>query len=389
MSAQLMHAYHLTATQFGNLIAYYYYIYTPMQIIVGILFDRFGTRILIALACLVCAIGTYLFSYGDSVTVAMIGRLMVGLGSSFAFVGALKLITIWLPEKHFALGAGIMTALGSLGAITGDVILTDLVERHGWRETSAMAAVAGVILALILVTFLRDAPAEMKKSKTNQIKFSVIFSGLWEALRSRQIWLAGIIGCLLYLPTSAFAELWAIPYLEQAHGFSPKEAASAVSMTFLGWMIGCPIVGFISDFFKNRLLPMFIGGFICLVFLCLFLYAPHLSINTLRLLFILFGMSASVQVIVFAVARESSRTAIGATAIALMNMLVMIGGVVFQPVIGMLLDLHWTGGILANGVRTYTTSSFMFALSVLPIGVVIALITVFFMRETHAELRRD
>lgn len=386
MSVDLMQVYHLTATQFGNLTAYYYYIYTPMQILVGILFDRFGTRILLTIACLICALGTYLFACSDSVAIAALGRLLVGLGSSFAFVGSLKLITIWLPERHFALGAGIMTALGSVGAITGDMILTTFVEHSGWRQASFNAAIIGIVLAVILALFIRDFPKKSLNPNAYRVPFKTILLSLWESLKTKQIWLTGIVGCLMYLPISTFGELWAIPYLEQARGFSAHDAAAAASMTFFGWMIGCPLSGFISDHFKNRLIPIFVGAVFCFIFLAIFLYVPDLSLNTLRALFLLLGMSGSVQALVFAIARESSRPVIGGTAIALMNMLVMIGGVVFQPVVGMLLDMHWMGAILANGVRAYTSDAFVFALSVLPIGVILSLITLFFMKETHAKL---
>ena len=388
MSTELMQTYHLTASQFGNLTAYYYYIYTPMQIVVGVLFDRFGTRVLLTLACLICALGTYLFAGGDSVSVAAVGRLLVGLGSSFAFVGSLKLITLWLPERHFALGAGIMTALGSVGAIPGEIILTELVQHAGWRHATVYAAIVGVVLAMILALVIRDTPKTVQ-AHTYRVPFHIIMSGLWEALKSKQIWLTGVVGCLMYLPISTFGELWAIPYLEQARGFSPHDAAAAASMTFFGWMIGCPLSGFISDHFRNRLIPMFVGAVACLLFLAIFLYAPNLSLNTLRVLFVLLGMSGSVQALVFAIGRESSRPVIGATVIALMNMLVMMGGVVFQPVVGMLLDLHWAGAMLENGTRAYTADSFVFALSVLPIGVILSLITLFFMKETHGKLRNQ
>lgn len=389
MSTQLMQAYDLTATQFGNLTAYYYYIYTPMQILVGILFDRFGTRILLTLACLICALGTYLFSCGDSIAVAAFGRLLVGLGSSFAFVGSLKLITIWLPERHFALGAGTMAALGSVGAITGDIILTSLVDSIGWRQASVSAALVGVVLAVILGLFIQNSPKEAGKEKPYRVPFNTILTALWESLKTRQIWLTGIVGCLMYLPISTFGELWAIPYLQQARGLSPHDAAAAASMTFFGWMIGCPLSGFISDHFRNRLIPMFIGAISCLLFLCIFLYVPDLSFNTLRVLFVCLGMSGSVQALVFSLARESSRPAISATAIALMNMLVMVGGVVFQPVIGMLLDLHWAGQVLESGVRVYNNYSFVFALSVLPLGVILSMITIFFIKETHGKIQSN
>ena len=94
MMSDLMQAYHINATVFGNLAAFYYYAYTPMQLPVGILMDRYGPRRLLTFACLACALGSYLFAHAFHIELAQIGRFMVGFGSAFAFVGVLKLATI-------------------------------------------------------------------------------------------------------------------------------------------------------------------------------------------------------------------------------------------------------------------------------------------------------
>jgi len=107
----------------------------------------------------------------------------------------------------------------------------------------------------------------------------------------------------------------------------------------------------------------------------------------LRALFILLGFGVSSKIVIFAVARESTSSVISGTVIAFTNLMIMISGVVFQPLIGVLLDMNWAGETLENGVRLYSASSFMLALSVLPIGMVIAFITVCFMRETHGHMK--
>lgn len=388
MSNELMHAYHLTAASFGNLTAYYYYAYTPMQIIVGVMMDRFGARFLLSFACLMCTLGTYMFACGDSVVVASIGRFLVGFGSSFAFVGGLKLVSLWLPEERFASASGVIVALGSLGAMGGDLLLTSLVAEHGWRATNMITAVCGIILTVVLIVLLRNGNAQSKNNNTTtNIKFLVIFKELWQAFKTPQFWMAGFVGCLFYMPTSAFAELWAIPYLKEARALSDHDAASVVSLIFLGWVIGGPVFGCLSDRFKNRLVPMLIGSSLAIVALCSLLYVQNHSLNMLRALFILLGFGVSSKIVIFAVARESTSSVISGTVIAFTNLMIMISGVVFQPLIGWLLDMNWAGETLENGVRLYSSSSFMLALSVLPIGMVVAFITVCFMKETHGHMK--
>jgi len=268
--------------------------------------------------------------------------------------------------------------------------LTSLVSTTGWRMTNMMTAACGVIITIVLFVLLRSGNAQTAKdnSSTN-VGFLVIFKGLWEAFKTPQFWKAGFVGCLLYMPTSAFAELWAIPYLKEARGLTDHDAASVVSLIFLGWVVGGPVFGFLSDRFKNRLTPMFIGSSIGLIAFSYMLYMPHHSLNMLRALFIVLGFGVSSKIVIFAVARESTSSVIGGTVIACTNMMVMVSGVIFQPLIGVLLDMHWSGALLENGVRLYSTSNFMFALSVLPVGTIVALITILFMKETHGKVNRD
>lgn len=389
MSTELRQVYQLDAGGFGNLIAFYYYAYTPMQIIVGLFMDRYGPRLLVTLACLACAIGTYLFASSDVLVIAQAGRFLVGFGSAFAFVGALKLATIWLPPERFAMVSGLIVALGNVGAIAGDIAVTAIVEHVGWRQTSMYSAAFGIALAIIIVLIVRDNSGKVthqhdkKHELTNS--FKNVLHGLWAAMKSFQVWKNGLVGGLLYIPTTAFAELWAVPYLEQARGLTDHQAATTVSMIFLGWVVGCPLAGFISDFIKRRLLPMMVGAVLAIFISCYILYVPNISLSVLHVLFFLLGITGCAQVIVFAVGRESTPSHIAGTAIAFTNTFTMLSGVIFQPLVGHLLDLHWHGE-MADGIRVYSAHNFQYALSIIPLGLIAALIILFFMRETRCEL---
>jgi MFS family permease len=164
MEPELRTTYQLDASGFGALAAIYYIAYTPMQLFVGILMDRFGPRRLLAVSCLFCAIGTYLFAATEILSIAQTGRFLIGFGSAFAFVGVLKLASIWLPANRFALISGLTTTLGMAGAMFGDIVLTGIVHQIGWQELSVIAALVGVILAAVIFIFVRDRKA------TNQDK---------------------------------------------------------------------------------------------------------------------------------------------------------------------------------------------------------------------------
>lgn len=390
MVPELMKAYDLTGAEVGSLSAFYYHAYVPMQIVVGLLMDRYGPRRLLALACICSVIGTYLFAGSHSFAIAQFGRFLVGFGAAFAFVGALKLATVWLPPNRFALISGLITSLGMIGAMAGDILLRGLVDSIGWKMTTYTTAVAGLFLAVAIWAIVRDVnpSPEHPHHHSQRIYFKDLLCGLWGALRNRQIWFNGIVGFLLYLSLSAFAELWGIPYLEQARDLTRTHAAHANAMIFLGWAIGGPCWGLFSDFIGRRCLPIVVSSILCLGVVCGVLYVPHISYGLMSLLLFLFGFLSSVQILVFAICREVTHFKIAGTAIALTNMLVMLGGNLFQPVIGKLLDMGWTGAMV-EGTRLYSVSGYQMALSVLPIGIVIAIVLTIFVRETHGEIPVD
>lgn len=299
MSSQLMSAHHLNGAEFGSLIAYYYHAYVPMQLVVGLLTDKYGPRRLITFACILCVIGTILFAEIDSL--AKVGRFMVGLGSAFAFVGALKLATIWLPPNRFALVSGIILCLGMTGAMIGDNMLRSMVESLGWQNTIYLSAFAGVFLTGLIWLIVRDVNPAHSEHNLHVMSVKQLISGLLLTLKNPQIWLNSIVGFLLYISLSAFAELWGIPYLEQAKGFSQTSAAQANSMIFLGWAVGGPVWGWFSDFIRLRILPIVLGACGAVIAVCIMLYVPLESKHAVSLVLFLFGFSSSVQILVFAI----------------------------------------------------------------------------------------
>ncbi|MDP3561393.1 MAG: MFS transporter [Legionellaceae bacterium] len=392
MEIPLRHHFGLTATGFGLLSSIYYYAYVPMQLPVGVLMDRFGPRRLLTVACCICVIGTFMFSGTNVFSVALMGRLLIGIGSAFAYVGVLKLATIWLAEDKLAMVAGITAALGTVGAMLGDNLISAAVMNGGWQQTIMWTGVFGIFLVFIIWFGIHDHKRDAESGGTiSSFKLNLVDLGI--ILRNKQIWINGMFGCLVYLPTTVFAELWGIPYLQHAHGLSESDAGFANSLLFFGFMIGAPLMGFVSDKLKRRKPPMLLGATGAAIIMMVILYFPDLKLNTLNTLMFTLGLFYSVQAIVFAVGRELSPNEAAGTAIAVTNMLVMIGAMFLQPLVGRLLDWSVVLRSSKEGVKTlaldinrlYTAADYQFAISIIPIGIVIAAILTFFIKETYAE----
>lgn len=393
MEPSLRHHFNLSATGFGLLSAIYYYAYVPMQLPVGVLMDRFGPRRLLTIACLICVVGALMFAGTNLFAIAGFGRFLLGVGSAFAFVGVLKLATIWLPEDKLGMVAGLTAALGTLGAMFGDNVLGGIVIRSGWQQTVNYTAFFGIGLMFVLWFCIHDHKRDPDSGGTiDSFKKNMIDLGI--ILREKQIWINGLYGCLVYLPTTVFAELWGIPYLRNAHHLTQSDAGFANSVLFFGFMLGAPLMGFISDKIKRRKLPMLIGAIGAAIMMCLVLYWPTLDKQVLYFLIFLLGLFYSAQAIVFAVGRELSPKEAAGTAIAITNMIVMIGAMFLQPLVGRLLD--WS--LSAHHALTpksadklhqlYSVVDYQWALSIIPCGIILAAILICFIRETHAHAKR-
>jgi len=386
MMNELMAHFHITAATFGTLSAFYYYAYTPMQLPVGVIIDRYGVRLVLSLACLVCVGGLAIFIAANNLYLAAMGRFFIGFGSAFAYITVLKLATLWLPPNRFATVAGSTTAFGMAAAIFSDLYLSKFVHTIGYKNALFSSLMVGIALSVIILLFIRSKPKDsVDTTDKSKITFKELFSGLRVILMNPQMWLIGLVGCLLYLPASVFLDLWGIPYFETVFNLTPIQAASVISMVFFGWIIAAPFIGAISDKIKLRRIPLTIAGFLAGILICILFYVPHLSLTSLYIIMLLFGMFCGSHPLCFSLSRELNPNRFVGTSTAVANCLIMLGGVIFQPIVGLLLDFHWDGTKL-NGLPVYSSYDFTFALSILPISLILASSLSFLIKETHCRL---
>lgn len=370
----------ISATTFGQISALYYFAYSPMQIPVGMLMDRFGPRKLLILACLCCTLGTWLFTHTDFMWLAGSGRFLMGFGSSFAFVGVLSLAVNWLPRQYFSLVAGLITTLGMLGLIYGELKITALAANFGWQYVLYLMVSIGIVISSLAFIFVKDGPQGQVINKKPLENF---LTEVTQVLFSSEVWLIGIVGAFLYTSLSVFGELWGKNYLIQAHNLTEIQAARAVAAMFLGWAVGAPLAGYISDKTGRRVILLMVGAILACVCISIILYVPGVPYSYLSLLLFLYGVFSSTEIIIFIMAKEYSGAKLSGTVFAAANMIVTLGGVVFQPLVGKLLDLF---NNTSNGAKhIYSATDYQLALSILPISLLLVLVLGFFLKELHKE----
>ena len=368
----------LTATAFGQMSAYYYHAYSPMQLPAGMLMDRYGPRRLLTFACFSCTIGSLMFTNTHSILLASTGRFLVGFGSSFAFVGVLTLTMNWLPRRLFSLVAGLITTMGMLGIVYGEIKITMLTMTLGWEYVLYAMVILGAILTVMLLFIVRDGPQGHTLQQRQPLPD--FFRDVIQVLGTSEVWLIGFVGACLYTSLSVFGELWGKGYLEQVHHLDKLEAAKAVSAVFLGWAVGAPICGYFSDNSGRRVMPLAVGAGLAFVCISVVLYVQDLSFFSVSLLLFFYGLFSSVEIIIFIMAKECSGAKLSGTVFAVTNLIVTLGGVIFQPLVGTLLDLFGDSH-LVNNLPVYSTEDYQIALSILPISLLMVTILAFFLKD--------
>ncbi len=266
-----------------------------------------------------------------------------------------------------------MTA-AMLGAVGGQAPLSFLVEAYSWRGALKIVAGIGVLLSLLYILIVRD-----KKSESNSTAAPFNFS---QILKSKQAWLLSVYSGLAFAPVSVFGGLWGVPFLENAYHISAQQAALSVSWIFIGFAVGAPLLGWLSDLMEKRKPIMMFGTLLATFSLITVLYSLTLDAKAISILLFMFGFGASGFFISFAMIRETFPIILTATVLGFMNTFDSICEAVSEPFVGLFLDWGWSGAI-SNGVNQFSTSGYKWALTLLPIYLIIAFIDLVFIKETN------
>lgn len=380
MVPQLMKTFSLSASTFGIMVAFYFYIYAPMQLPIGGLMDRYGARKLLTFAALCVSLGTLLFYFASGLFFLSTGRFLMGFGSAFAFVGMIYICSHWFPPKKLAFLIGLGNSIGMLGAVFGEGPLSVLVDHIGWQSTILILAIAGFVLTAIIFIVIRNEPKEITEHPKELKKENVKIWALYKmVLSNRNTWLNAIGGFFLYATIVSFAGLWADIFLQRSHGLSKEEAAFAASMVYLGMVGGGPIFGHFSDRLKKRK-PFLIGGsLISAIILFVVILVPQLPAVSIFVMLAIVGIILGCQILNYPYAMDINPDVAKGTATSFTNFFVILSGVVFQPLVGILLDFGKSSGHSLS--HMYSQSDYRMAMMTFPISLVIAAIFFMIMKE--------
>lgn len=386
MVPELMKSFGITASSVGVLSAFYLYAYAPMQIPVGVLMDQYGVKRVLSIASIICGVGALIFASAQETTIASLGRLLIGAGSSFAFVAMVFITSHWFPQKKRAFLIGVANSIAMLGASAGSGPLSMTIQSFGWRECIALFGVFGILLGIAIYWILRKDRTNKEVEKEARGTETHILKYLKVVVSKKSTWINALVALFFYMTTTAFAGLWGLSFVQSAYGVSKEVAGYAMSMVFAGWLVGGPLTGLWSDFIGKRTSAIRFGILGALVCLIPVIYFPTISIYAVYVLLFLIGLFSSAELLSFSLAIELNSPQSKATAAAFTNFLISCGDAIVQPLVGFLLDLNW-GGLINQGIRVYGIRDYQIALSCLPIALLVGFILLFFLKEEKSLAR--
>src|SRR5262249_23443789 len=378
MMPQLSEAFGISAMGVASIAGLFYYGYSPFSLVAGAAMDRLGPRRLLPLAAAVVGIGALLFATGHS-GAASVGRFLQGAAGVFALVGAIYIATRNFPASVAATLIGATPLFGMAGGSAGQFVVGPMIGGGlAWNRFWIGMGIIGLMMGAVLFFLLpKDKKTEQPVGGLKSISeaFGVVF-------RNPQSILCGLISGLLFIPTTIFEMVWGVRYLQEAHGVDYGSAVMRSATVPFGWIIGCPLLGFVSDRI-GRPKPVIIGGAVVLLACLAWILYGNPNVFPPYVLGLIAGVASGAAMLPYSVIKEANPPQLGGTATGVVNFLNFTFSALLGPVFAGILQRA------SGGAAQMELEHFQTAFTPLLYGVAIAIILAFILKETGSAVRKN
>lgn len=372
----------LTSFQFSLIsTTVFLLIYGLMQIPAGIFIDNFGLKKSLLLGCTLCVVSSFGISKVDNFAWAVFFRFFMGFGSSFAFISILISVNEWIPGRFRGLFIGLSQFIGTIGAIAATGPVETLAESSNisWREIFLDLSIIGAFIGVLILLFVKNNEEHfgkfviLKKPEKPKMLIKRLF------FRS-QPWLIATLCACLYFSIEYLSENEGRAFLV-SKGLSLSSSSFMLTVSWIGYAIGCPLLGYVSDYIQRRKIVMFASSIFLLIGTLGVLFIVEK--NLLIISFFMLGLGASGQSVGFASIAEQFKKQFVAVGLGLNNAVIITTSSLNAPALGFVLDSIKNGPIPTN-------IEYIWVFSVLVVLAAIAfIISLFFIKESFCKSAVD
>jgi MFS family permease len=358
-----------------SLVGIFYYGYSPFSLVAGAAIDRLGAKGVVSAGALMVGVGALLFGTGN-LAAANVGRFLQGAGGVFALVGAVYIASTHFPASRAATLIGATQMFGMAGGWAGQFVVGPMiVQGVPWNTFWTGMGVAGLLLAVSLFLFLpRKESADRQVAGLGGIvrAFGVVF-------RNPQSILCGLIAGLMFIPTTILDMIWGVRFLQEAHGFEYGDAVIRSATVPLGWIVGSPLMGYLSDRIGQRK-PVIIGSALVLLACLAWILYGRVDLFPPYVVGFVAGVASGAAMLTYTVIKESNPPELSGTATGVINFLNFTFSALVGPVFGSIMQaVSATDGTpLEHYQRTFRALLY---------GVALAVVLTFVLKETGPAVR--
>jgi MFS family permease len=351
MIPELQASFHTTALGISAILGVYYYTYSSMSLIAGAALDHVGAKRTIPIGVTVLGVGCLLFS-APTILAGNVGRLMQGAGSAFAFTGAVYLAARGFPARYLATAIGATQCVGMLGGSAGQFLVGPMIER-GVSVQAVWLGLGAIILANALLLYVAS-PKEQFGSRAQRSRRGSLLEPYKVVFSNPQSYLCGAVAGLLFAPTTIGDMIWGVAGFQKDLQLSYHNAVVTVSMIPLGWVVGCPLLGWLSDRVGRRK-PVIVGSAAIMIVAAAQIALKPVPIPAKVGMFI-FGIASGAAMIPYSVIKEVNPDNVKGSATGAINFLVFgitaLMGPIFATYVGQAIGIgpnltsHFQKGVL-------------------------------------------
>jgi MFS family permease len=335
----------------------YYIGYSLMHLPIGIMLDRFGPRKVMSSCILLTVIGLLPLILADHWIFPIMGRVLMGIGSSAAILGLFKIIRMAFTEERFPRMLSISVMIGLIGAIYGGGPVSYMRDVLGYQMVIQILAGAGIVLAGFTYWMIPEVKDSSEGTVSGNIK---------EVLSNKRVIWSCLCAGLMVGPLEGFADVWGSAFLKQVYNFD-----SLPSMIFIGMCFGAPLLSFIADKIENYLATIIGAGIIMAAcFFGLFVGYSQSGAFSLTIIFILIGICCGYQILAIYKASTYVREQVAGLTTAVANMIIMIFGYAFHTVMGSVINAM--GG-------PHNSKALIYGVAVIPIALIMGTVGFIFL----------
>ncbi len=381
---ELRSAFFMTANEFSTLGSFFMFIYALVQIPCGVLIDRLGVKRVVLSSILLCLVGNGLLITGNTLWEAQISRIFMGLGSACGYIGCMKVAADSFSSSNRGFFMGAALTLGLFGPLLAAKPLISLIETTNWQYAFTVLSVIGVILWFSLVLVMpKEAINRHATLKWSDIRVSII-----HVFKTRPVLAYAIMTTCFYSPLAVIADLWGVSFLMNHFHLPRVNAANVTMQIYVGAAISSLLIPWLCERYKeyNRgIVYSWIGIIICLVTL---LYSD-LSAYALIAILITLGIFSSSEILCFGAASHYTTPETSGTTLGVIITFSVLGSACVMQSVGFLLDFKWNGAMDNEGIRVYSSSEYVFALSSILVFVSVLGLVAFFLYRRGRQLRQN